>query len=245
MLWKECIPSIRRNDFPKYIRASVFVETLPTLEYDENEVVARPPTLCAGCPHRGFFYELGKRKNVFMSGDIGCYSLAFADPYNAMDHNICMGASISIGHGAQKVFNMQENNKMRVVSILGDSTFFHTGINSLMDVIYNNSNTVNVILDNRITGMTGHQQNPGSGYTLQGDKTVTLDIEAIVKALGFKHVTVINPNDLAAVKNALDFGLSFDEPSVIITRWPCVLKKLSDEDQEEFKDAFKNQCSVV
>jgi len=229
---------------PEVIRQAVFGETLPTLEYNENEVVARPPTLCAGCPHRGFFYELGKRKNVFMSGDIGCYSLAFADPYNAMDHNICMGASLSIGHGAQKVFNMQENNKMRVVSVLGDSTFFHTGINSLIDVIYNNSNTVNVILDNRITGMTGHQQNPGSGYTLQGDKTVTLDIEAIVKALGFKHVTVIDPNNLAAVKNALDFALSLNEPSVIITRWPCVLKKFSDEDQKEFNGAFKAQCSV-
>ena len=229
---------------PEVIRNAVFHETKPTVEYNENEVVARPPTLCAGCPHRGLFYELGKRKNVFMSGDIGCYSLAFAEPYNAMDHNICMGASVSVGHGAQKVFNMQKNNKMRVVSVLGDSTFFHTGINSLMDVIYNNSNTVNVILDNRITGMTGHQENPRSGYTLQGDKTVAIDIEAIVRALGFKNVAVINPNNLTEVKNALDHALSIDEPSVIITRWPCILKKFSPEDKEEFNTAFKNKCSV-
>lgn len=229
---------------PEVIRQAAFGEIKPTLQYDEKEVVSRPPTLCAGCPHRGFYYELGKRKNVMMSGDIGCYSLAFSEPYNAVDQNICMGASISVGHGAQKIFNMKENNKMRVVSCLGDSTFFHTGINSLIDVIYNNSNTVNVILDNRITGMTGHQENPGSGYTLQGEKTVELNIEVIVKALGFKNVVVINPNDLKAVKNALDWALSLDEPSVIITRWPCVLKKLSPEDKEEFNTAFKIHCEV-
>ncbi|MGD9567716.1 MAG: indolepyruvate ferredoxin oxidoreductase subunit alpha [Sedimentibacter sp.] len=229
---------------PEVIRKSVFGETLTTVGYDEKEVVNRPPTLCAGCPHRGFYYELGRRKNVMVSGDIGCYSLAFAEPYNATDQNICMGASMSIGHGAQKVFNMQENNKMRVVSCLGDSTFFHTGINSLIDVAYNRSNTVNVILDNRITGMTGHQENPGSGYTLQGEKTKEISIEAVVRALGFENVVIINPNDLTAVKNALDWALSLDEPSVIITRWPCALKKFSSEDKEEFKDLFTEKYSV-
>lgn len=230
---------------PEVIRQAVFGKSLPTVEYDEKEIVARPPTLCAGCPHRGFYYELGKRKNVMVSGDIGCYSLAFAEPYNATDQNICMGASISIGHGAQKVFNMQEGNKMRVVSCLGDSTFFHTGINSLIDVAYNRSNTVNVILDNRITGMTGHQENPGSGYTLQGEKTNEINIEAVVRALGFTNVAVINPNDLTAVNNALDWALSLNEPSVIITRWPCVLKKFSLEDKEEFSGAFTEKFSVI
>ena len=229
---------------PEVIRQSVYGQAMPTLNYDEKEVVARPPVLCAGCPHRGFFHQLGKRKNVMVSGDIGCYSLAFADPYNAMDQNICMGASISVGHGAQKVFDMVSDNKMRVVSVLGDSTFFHTGINSLIHVAYNKSNTVNVILDNRITGMTGHQENPGSGYTLQGEKTDELDIEAIVKALGFKNIVVINPNDLTAVKNALDWALSMDEPSVIITRWPCALKKFSPEDKEEFKGAFTEKFAI-
>lgn len=229
---------------PEVIRKVVFGEAMPTVNYDEKEVIARPPVLCAGCPHRGFYHELGKRKNVMVSGDIGCYSLAFAEPYNATDQNICMGASISVGHGAQKIFDLVENNKMRVVSCLGDSTFFHTGINSLINVAYNKSNTVNVILDNRITGMTGHQENPGSGYTLQGEKTDDLNIEAVVRALGFKNVVVINPNDLTAVKNALDWALSLDEPSVIITRWPCALKKFSLEDKQEFKGAFTEKFKV-
>jgi indolepyruvate ferredoxin oxidoreductase alpha subunit len=229
---------------PEIIRKAVLGQTLPTVEYDEKEVVSRPPTLCAGCPHRGFFYELGKRKNVLISGDIGCYSLAYAEPYNAMDQSICMGASISAGHGAQKVFNMQEGNEMRVVSVLGDSTFFHSGITSLIDVIYNKSNTVNVILDNRITGMTGHQENPGSGYTLQEEKTTEINIEAVVRALGFTNVTVINPNNLAAVRNSLNLALSLDEPSVIITRWPCALKRFSPEDKEEFAGAFTEKFSV-
>lgn len=240
---KDVFPSYGEM-LPEVIRQSVFGETLPTLNYDEKDVVPRPPVLCAGCPHRGFFHQLGKRKNVMVSGDIGCYSLAFAEPYNAMDQNICMGASISVGHGAQKIFDTVNDNKMKVVSVLGDSTFFHTGINSLINVAYNKSNTVNVILDNRITGMTGHQENPGSGYTLQGEKTEELNIEAIVKALGFKNVVIINPNDLTAVKNALDWALSLDEPSVIITRWPCALKKFSPEDKEEFKGAFTEKFAV-
>lgn len=241
-----------KNLFPSYgeltpdvIRKAVYGKENPSIAYDEGRVVPRPPILCAGCPHRGFFYELGKKKNVLVSGDIGCYTLGFADPYNAMDTTICMGASISAGHGAQQVFNMKENPQMRVVAVLGDSTFFHTGVNSLLDVTYNRSNTITVILDNRITGMTGHQENPGTGYTLQGKETVQVDIEKLVRACGIEHVTTINPNDLKAVKNALDWALSLSEPSVIITRWPCVLKKFSKQDKEEFKGAFKDYCTVI
>lgn len=240
-----------KNTFPSYgeiapdvIRKAVFGETMPTLEYDESKVVPRPPTLCAGCPHRGFFYEVGKKKDVMITGDIGCYTLGFAEPYSAMDTTICMGASISAGHGAQQVFNMKNDNKMRVISVLGDSTFFHTGINSLLDVVYNRSNTVNVILDNRITGMTGHQENPGTGYTLQGKETKEVDIEKLVRAIGLENVVTINPNDLTAVRNALNWALSLDEPSVIITRWPCVLKKFSSKDKQEFSTAFKSKCKV-
>ena len=180
---------------PDVIRKSVFGKMNDTIEYNKDLVVNRPPGLCAGCPHRGFFYELGKRKNVMVTGDIGCYTLGFAPPYNAMDTVVCMGASLSAGHGAQKVFNMKEDNNMRVVGVLGDSTFFHTGVNSLLDVVYNNGNSISVILDNRITGMTGHQQNPGTGYTLQGDITNEVDIEALCKACGVKHIKTINPND--------------------------------------------------
>lgn len=229
---------------PDVIRKSVFGKTNDTIKYNKDLVVNRPPGLCAGCPHRGFFYELGKRKNVMVTGDIGCYTLGFAPPYNAMDTTICMGASLSSGHGAQKVFNMKENNKIRVVGVLGDSTFFHTGINSLLDVVYNKGNSISVILDNRITGMTGHQQNPGTGYTLQGDVTSEVNIEELVKACGVKHIRTINPNNLSQVKETLDWAFNLEEPSVIITRWPCALKKFSKQDIEEFNNPFTSKCSV-
>lgn len=209
-----------------------------------DKVSPRPPVFCAGCPHRGLFYELGKMKDIVISGDIGCYTLAFAEPLNAMDFNICMGASVSCGHGAQKVFNTIEGNKKRVVTVLGDSTFFHTGINSLINTAYNGSNTINIILDNRITGMTGHQQNPGSGYTLQNDPANMVNIEALVKACGIEHVVVIDPNSLDAVKRALAWARTLEAPSVIITRWPCVLKRFSAEDKAEFPEAFTEKFMV-
>ncbi|MDR0879814.1 MAG: indolepyruvate ferredoxin oxidoreductase subunit alpha [Clostridioides sp.] len=235
------IDCIGKEIFPTYgemtpdvIRKSLYGKSNDTVEANSELVAPRPPSFCAGCPHRGLFYELGKKKNVAIAGDIGCYTLGFAPPYNAQDWVICMGGSFSSGHGAQKVFNMKEDNKMRVVSVLGDSTFFHTGINSLLDVVYNRGNSISIILDNRITGMTGHQENPGSGYTLQGDVTEIVDIETLVRACGIKNVKVIDPNDLKLVRETLDWALALDEASVIITRYPCVLKKFSDADIEEF-----------
>ena len=231
---------------PDVIRKSFFGKTMDTLQYNKDSLVSRPPTLCAGCPHRGFLLELGKRKNLLMSGDIGCYSLSFMEPYNAMDLSLCMGAGFSMGHGAQQVFNRKDSpEKKRVVSFMGDSTFFHTGINSLINVGYNQSNTINVILDNRITGMTGHQQNPGTGYTLQGNQTKEISIERIVEACGFENIKVIDPNNLKEVKDALDWALSLEGPSVIITRWPCVLKKLTVADKDEFNGVFLNKCTVL
>lgn len=229
---------------PDVIRESIFGKMNDTIEFNEDLIVPRPPGLCAGCPHRGFFYELGKKKNVMITGDIGCYTLGFAEPYDAMDAVICMGASLSAGHGAQRVFNMKEDNKMRVVGVLGDSTFFHTGVNSLLDVAYNRGNSISVILDNRITGMTGHQENPGSGYTLQGDTTNEVDIETLVKACGIKHIKTIDPNNLKLVKETLNWAFELDEPSVIITRYPCVLKKFSTQDIEEFNNPFRSKCEV-
>ena len=155
-----------------------------------------------------------------------------------------MGASISSGNGAQKIFNQIPENKKRVVSVLGDSTFFHSGITSLLDVVYNKGNNITVILDNRITGMTGHQQNPGTGFTAQGAETVVVDIEAIVKACGIKNIRVINPNDLKAVNEALDWALASQEASVIITKYPCVLKKFSNLDKTQYPDAFKQKCTI-
>jgi len=228
---------------PDVIRSVVFKEEKETVKADPDVLKGRPPIFCAGCPHRGLFYELGKKKNIMISGDIGCYTLAFSSPYNAMDTALCMGGGFSIGHGAQKVFNMTDSQK-RVVNVLGDSTFFHTGINSLINIVYNKSNTVNIILDNRITAMTGRQENPGSGYTVKGEPSLIIDIEAVVRALGVRHVKVINPNNLKEVSDAIDEFLKLDEPSVIITRWPCVLKKLSEEEKGEFENAFKTRCFV-
>ena len=226
------------------LRKAICGETRPVPVYDKSMVVPRPPALCAGCPHRGFFYRLGKRKDVIMSGDIGCYALAFAPPYNAVDTTICMGASFSIAHGIQQAIDMKEKPDKRVVAFLGDSTFFHTGINSLIGTAYNGSRTVSVILDNRITGMTGHQENPGTGLTLQGKEAKELDIEAIARACGIGHVFKVDPNRLGEVDKALDDALALDEPSVIITRWPCVLKKLSAGDRAEFPDVFQGNCFV-
>lgn len=230
---------------PDVIRKSIYGKTFDHLEVNEELVVPRPPTFCAGCPHRGLFYELGKRKDVVITGDIGCYTLGFAQPYNAMDCVVCMGASLGSGHGAQQVFNMVEGNKKRVVGILGDSTFFHTGINGLLDIIYNNGNAISIILDNRITGMTGHQENPGSGFKLQGEPTNEINIEEVVRACGVKNLKVINPNDLKEVKETLDWAFENEEASVIITRWPCALKKFSSKDIEEFNNPFTTKCEVI
>ena len=229
---------------PDVIRNSIFKENFKHEDIDPDLVIPRPPTFCAGCPHRGLFYELGKRKDVVVAGDIGCYTLGFASPYNAMDFVVCMGASLSSAHGCQKVLNMVDGNEKRVIGVLGDSTFFHTGINSLIDVIYNKGNSVSIILDNRITGMTGHQENPGSGFTLQGDDTTAINIEQVVRALGMKNIRVINPNKLDEVRDALDWAISLDEASVIITRWPCALKRFSQADIDEFGKVFTDKCVV-
>ncbi len=239
-----------KNTFPyagemtsDVIRAAIGEKPLGTLEYAKDKVVARPPALCAGCPHRGLYYELGKRKNVMVTGDIGCYTLGFAPPYNGLDTTVCMGSAFSTAHGAAKAFEAMGEDK-RVVGILGDSTFFHTGINGLTEALYNNSKTVNIILDNRITGMTGHQENPGSGKHAGGDPANIIDIEEVCRALGAKNIKTVNPNDLKQVKEALDWALALDEPSVIITKWPCVLKKFSDKDKSDFPTAFKTKNVV-
>lgn len=228
---------------PDVIRKALNMGGDDFIEPDSEKVVPRPPTLCPGCPHRGIFYDLGKRKDIAISGDIGCYTLGFAHPYNAMDTCIDMGGAFSIGHGMKKAFDISQQNK-KVVSIIGDSTFFHTGINALTEVMYNQSNTVNVILDNRITAMTDQQENPGSGYNARGQEAQLIQIEPIVKALGFKHIYNINPNELDAVKKTFDEALALDEPAVIITTWPCALKKLDEHEYEQFHHPFTTVYQV-
>jgi len=229
---------------PDIVAKALLGIELETIQPDKTQIVGRPPTLCAGCPHRGFFYALSKKKNVVITGDIGCYTLGSAEPLNAIDSVICMGASISMGHGAAKAFAKNGVDK-RVVAVIGDSTFFHTGINSLINVAYNRANTVSVILDNRITGMTGHQENPGTGYTLQGDPANMINIPDLVKSIGIEHIILVNPLILAEVDAALEAAFAFDGPSVIITRWPCVLKNFTEADIKEFDLAVKKQCHVI
>jgi indolepyruvate ferredoxin oxidoreductase alpha subunit len=238
---KDKIPNIGELT-PEIVAQALLCKDIPVSSFNPCEMPGRPPVLCAGCPHRGFFVELRKIRKVMITGDIGCYSLGGNEPLNTKDSTICMGASISMGHGAQKVFD-RTGNDLRNVSIIGDSTFFHTGINSLMHVAYNRSSTITVIMDNRITGMTGHQENPGSGYTLQGMPTKSIDIEALCQAIGIEHVRTINPLNLEEVRETLKWAMALYEPSVIITRWPCVLKKFTKEDIAEFGNYF-GKCKV-
>ncbi|MDR3242347.1 MAG: indolepyruvate ferredoxin oxidoreductase subunit alpha [Clostridiales Family XIII bacterium] len=216
------------------VRKAVFGTEAENINF-EARAVPRPPALCAGCPHRGLFVVLSKMKNLIITGDIGCYTLAAAPPLSAMDSCFCMGGSISTGHGAAKALK-QAGIKRKVVSVIGDSTFFHSGVGSLMDVIYNKGNSVSVILDNRITAMTGRQENPGTGFTLMGDRTREVDIAALCAALGIRRedLYTVNPLRLDDVRSALEDALKKDRPTVIITRWPCVLKKFAEEDAKEF-----------
>ncbi len=239
---KDVIPEYDELN-PDIIRKAVFGEEAPALHSDMKAVV-RPPALCAGCPHRGFFYALSKRKNVMVTGDIGCYTLGAAPPLNAIDSVVCMGASISMGHGAAKVFQ-QSGTDTKVVAVIGDSTFFHSGITSLIDVTYNKGVSVSVIMDNRITGMTGHQQNPGTGLTLMGEPAVEVDIPLLCQAIGLKkeNIYIVNPLKLTEVDEALDAALTKEEPCVIITKWPCILKKFTQEDKAAF-DLSKKKCEI-
>lgn len=188
---------------------------------DEN-IPVRPPVMCAGCPHRGLFYCL-KKLGVTVSGDIGCYTLGAAAPLSAIDTTICMGASISGLHGFNKARGAESEHKS--VAVIGDSTFMHSGMTGLVNIAYNDSNSTVIILDNSITGMTGHQQNPTTGKNLKGDPAAAVDLEALCKAIGIKRVRVVDPYCLAETEAAIKEELAADEASVIISRRPCALLK--------------------
>ena len=188
---------------------------------DEN-IPARPPVMCAGCPHRGIYYTLKKLKlNVI--GDIGCYTLGAVAPLNAIDSVICMGASVSGIHGFNKANNGATDKN--TVAVIGDSTFMHSGMTGLVNIAYNDSNSTVIILDNSITGMTGHQQNPTTGFNLKGDPAAKVDLEALCHALGIQRVRVVDPYNLAQCEEAIKEELAADEASVIISRRPCALLK--------------------
>ena len=188
---------------------------------DEN-IPPRPPAMCAGCPHRGMFYVLSKNKCTVL-GDIGCYTLGAAAPLNAIEMTLCMGASVSSIHGYNKALGVDSEH--RTVAVIGDSTFMHSGMTGLANIAYNQSNSTVIILDNSITGMTGHQQNPTTGYNIKGDPAGKIDLEALCRSMGFQRVRVVDPYDLDACDKAIKEELAADEPSVIISRRPCALLK--------------------
>ncbi len=185
------------------------------------EIPARPPVLCAGCPHRGLYYAL-KKLNVTVSGDIGCYTLGALAPIGMMDTCICMGASVSALHGRNKA---DEANAKKSVAVIGDSTFMHSGVTGLINIAYNQSNSTVIILDNSITGMTGHQDNPTTGKTIKGDPTTAVSLELLAKAVGIDRVRVIDPYNLAECEQVIREEVEADAPSVVISRRPCALLK--------------------
>ena len=210
------IGELSQNILKKALGETVF-ERKPL----DEVIPARPPIMCAGCPHRGLFYTLKKNK-VTVIGDIGCYTLGGAAPLSALDTTVCMGASVSGIHGFNKV---GEGTSEKTVAVIGDSTFIHSGITGLINVSYNASDSTVIILDNSITGMTGHQQNPTTGYNLKGDPAAKINLEELCKAVGICRVRVVDPYDLAECDTAVKEELAVKEPSVIISRRPCALLK--------------------
>ncbi len=204
----------------------------------------RPPTLCAGCPHMGVFYTLGKMKDLIITGDIGCYTLGVGSPWNATHTCVCMGASLGNALGMEKAYKMANKNQ-KVVALIGDSTFLHSGMTGLLDIVYNRGNVTVFILDNRAVGMTGGQDHPGTGVTLQQEASKPVDFVALCKALGVEHVQLVDPYRLPDVYKAVKEALAHPGPSVIVTNQPCVLIEEFHRTQPyEVLDELCNGCGA-
>ena len=217
---KDVLPMI--DEFSQNLVAAALGGEVHTGRALADAIPPRPPVMCAGCPHRGLFYTLNKNKCTVL-GDIGCYTLGAVAPLAAMEMTLCMGASISAIHGFNKALGSESEG--RTVAVIGDSTFMHSGMTGLANIAYNQSNSTVIILDNSITGMTGHQQNPTTGYNIKGDPAGKIDLEALCRSMGFHRVRVVDPYDLKACDQAVKEELAADEPSVIISRRPCALLK--------------------
>ncbi len=217
---KDVLPM--EGEYSQRLIAQKLGQPLPSGVQLDEAIPVRPPVMCAGCPHRGMFYTLSKNKCTVL-GDIGCYTLGAAAPLAAIDMTACMGASVSGLHGFNKALGKDSEGK--TVAVIGDSTFMHSGMTGLANIAYNQSNSTVIILDNSITGMTGHQQNPTTGYNIKGDPAGKIDLEALCKAMGFARVRVVDPYDLTACDQAIKEELAAPEASVIISRRPCVLLK--------------------
>ena len=205
-----------------FLSEGVRIDGVPEAQGTAPAVPGRPPMMCAGCPHRGMYYTLVKH-HITVLGDIGCYTLGAVPPLNALDSTLCMGASVSGIHGYNAARGKETEG--RTVAVIGDSTFMHSGMTGLVNIAYNATNSTVIILDNSITGMTGHQQNPTTGYNIKGDPAAKVDLEALCRALGINRVRVVDPYDLKACEDAVLEELAAPEPSVIISRRPCVLLK--------------------
>ncbi len=207
---------------PNMIRKAVLGVPAPEKLTVDEPIPVRPPVMCAGCPHRGTFYVL-KKLGLTVSGDIGCYTLGAAMPLASVDTTVCMGASVSAAHGMSKARGKEFNKKL--VSVIGDSTFMHSGITGLVDIVYNKGNNTVIILDNSITGMTGHQDNPTTGYTIRGEETKQVNLISLCRAVGVERVTVCDPFDIKEFERVVKEEVAADEPSVIIAQRPCALLK--------------------
>lgn len=210
------------GEFSQNIVAAALGGEVHTVRSLDETVPNRPPVMCAGCPHRGLFYTLSKNKCTVL-GDIGCYTLGAVAPLSAMEMTLCMGASVSALHGFNKASGAAAEK--RTVAVIGDSTFMHSGMTGLANIAYNQSNSTVIILDNSITGMTGHQQNPTTGYNIKGDPAGKIDLESLCRSMGFERVRAVDPYDLEACDKALKEELEAEAPSVIISRRPCALLK--------------------
>jgi indolepyruvate ferredoxin oxidoreductase alpha subunit len=220
---KEVIPNVCELN-PEVIAKGIFGIN-PEITKLEAQVVPRPPALCPGCPHRGFFYTLSKGRDYVIAGDIGCYTLGSAPPLGAMDSVVCMGGGFSVGMGLAKAFEITQQTEKKVFGVVGDSTFFHSGMTGAAEIIYNKGKMIPCILDNSITGMTGHQDNPGSGANLMGGIAPVIKIEKVLEAYGYEKIIIVDPQDLAAMEKAVQDALESTAPAAIIVRRPCLLIK--------------------
>ena len=234
------------GEFSQSIVAKAFGIEDKSFTVSDDVIPVRPPVMCAGCPHRGLFYTLSKKK-ITVLGDIGCYTLGMAPPLGAIDSVLCMGASVSGVHGFNKA-NGAESEK-KTVAVIGDSTFMHSGMTGLANIAYNGTNSTVIIVDNSITGMTGHQQNPTTGYNIKGDPATKINLEALCHALGINRVRVVDPYDLKETERVIMEEIAVDEPSVIISRRPCALLKYVKAKPALKVDADKckacNACSKI
>ncbi len=210
------------GEFSQNLIAQKLGMELPANRSLDETLPGRPPVMCAGCPHRGLFYTLNRNKCTVL-GDIGCYTLGAVAPLSAIEMTLCMGASISAIHGFNKALG--EESEGKTVAVIGDSTFMHSGMTGLANIAYNQSNSTVIILDNSITGMTGHQQNPTTGYNIKGDPAGKIDLESLCRSMGFNRVSVVDPYNLEECDRVLKEELAAEEPSVIISRRPCALLK--------------------